>query len=295
VVIANVARIFRLWGVYGRMDFLIVTRDLRMFLTYSISDLIMNIAGVLGMWLLAERFAGIGPWTRADVCFLLGYGATTEGILATFFGYNILYISRRLGRGQMDHTLVQPQPIWISLLTEGFSPAFGVPTLLVGVSVMSWALFAPGGTATRLTPLWIACLVLNLFASAAIVLAFQFVWGSLAFYAPRSAEEISSRTIGLMSQLKVFPLDGLGAFAAGGLLTVLPVGFVAWRPSQALLGLSGRGTVDGTAPPWLLPAAWQAPLAAVCFWLVAAAVFQKGLQHYERVGSSRYSAFGHRR
>ena len=47
-----------------------------------------------------------------------------------FFGYNVLTISRRLGRGQLDHTLVQPQPIWLSLLTEGFMPFSGSPVLL---------------------------------------------------------------------------------------------------------------------------------------------------------------------
>jgi len=288
----NIARLFRLWAVYARMDFLIVARDLKLFLIWSVSDLLMNIAGVLGLWLLVERFAGIGPWTKPAICFLLGYGAAMEGILATFCSYNILYVSRRLGRGQFDHTLIQPQPIWMSLLTEGFSPAFGLPTLLAGFALILWGLHLGAGTIPQ-TPGWWCALVLNLFASASVVVAFQFLWSTLAFYAPRSAEEVSSSTIGLMSQLKVFPLDGLGPIVAGTMLTVLPVGFVAWWPARALLGRQSPAAVPSlfsVAPPLYLTLA-----AAFVFWLLTVLVFKKGLRHYVRVGSSRYSTFGHRR
>jgi len=282
--LANVARVLRLWAMYATMDFLLVARDLKLFLTWAFSDLVLNLAGALGLFLLAERFAGIGRWTTDQVLFLLGYGATADGILSMFFGYNIAYISRRLGRGQFDHTLIQPQPIWMSLLTEGFSPAFGLPVLLPGICLMVWS---ARSLALPASPAWTGFLLLNLVASAAVILAFQFLWGSLAFYAPRSAEEINSSTIGLMSQLRVFPLDNLGAFLTGSLLTVLPVGFVAWRPVQALLGSSG---------PAVFPAPlWQTPLAALVFWLMASAAFTKGFRHYVRVGSQRYSSFGHRR
>jgi ABC-type uncharacterized transport system permease subunit len=279
-----VARVLRLWAMYAKMDFLLVARDLKLFLTWAVSDLVLNVAGVLGLFLLAQRFAGIGTWTRDQVLFLLGYGAAADGLLSMFFGYNIAYISRRLGRGQFDHTLIQPQPIWISLLTEGFSPAFGLPVLLPGIGLMVWSACR---LSLPITPAWTGLLLLNLIASAAVMLAFQFLWGSLAFYAPRSAEEINSSTIGLMSQLRVFPLDNLGPFLTGSLLTVLPVGFVAWRPVQALLGPGSLASY-----PALL---YQTPLAALIFWLMATAAFTKGFRHYVRVGSQRYSSFGHRR
>jgi len=108
------------------MEFLIMTRDLKTFLSWTVADGLLNIAAVSGMLLLAQRFAGIGPWTKYQVIFLLGYGAFTDGLVGTFFNYNVSFISRRIGRGQFDHTLIQPQPIWMSLLTEGFSPPSGL-------------------------------------------------------------------------------------------------------------------------------------------------------------------------
>jgi ABC-2 type transport system permease protein len=274
-------RLFRLWKVYAYLDILLLTRDLKTFLMWYLSDMVMNAAAVTGMLLLAERFAGIGIWTKYQVLFMLGYAAVVGGIIATFFSYNVSMISRRLGRGQFDHTLIQPQPIWMSLLTEGFSPTFGTAMLLPGIGLMLWA---GSRLALPVSLAWIGLLGLSLLASTTVVLAFQFLWGSLAFWAPRAAEEISSSSMQLIEQLKAFPLDGLGAALAGGLLTILPVGFVGWYPCRALLGLDR--TLWG---PWITPA------AALGFAALAALVFARGRRHYGRVGSQQYSSFGHRR
>src|SRR2546425_6042505 len=102
-----------------------MTRDSRQFLIYFLSDAVLNVAAVTATLLLAERFDGIGAWTKHQVLFMLGYGLIVSGVLNTLFTYNVLYISRRLGRGQLDHTLIQPQPLVISLLTEGFAPFSG--------------------------------------------------------------------------------------------------------------------------------------------------------------------------
>jgi ABC-2 type transport system permease protein len=169
----------------------------------------------------------------------------------------------------------------MALLTEGFAP-FSTLTLLVpGLSLMIWAL-AHG--AHTVSPGWLAALLLNLAASTVIVLAFNFLWASLAFWAPRAAEELNSATWSLLGGLAPFPLDGLGTGLVAGLLTVVPVGFVAWFPSRAILGLGGSG------PVWLVT-----PLAAFLLSLAAWRVFWKGLHHYVQIGSGRYLALGHRR
>jgi ABC-2 type transport system permease protein len=64
----------------------------------------------------------------------------------------------------------------------------------------------------------------------------------------------------------------------------MPVGFVAWVPARA---------ITGVAPIW--PGAFVTLVAAPVFLAVAVLVFRKGLRHYGRVGSKRYSSFGHRR
>jgi ABC-2 type transport system permease protein len=262
------------------MDVLWVTRDLKTFVSWAGSDTLLNVGGLLGMLLLAERFAGIGAWSKIQVLFLLSFAAVSGGLIDTFFNYNVAFISRRIGRGQMDHVLIQPQPIWMALLTEGFCPLSGAVVMVPGLLLMAWVLPRLG---SHLGPGWYAALLVNLAASAAINMAFQFLWGSLAFWAPRAAEEINSSTSRLLRQLKSYPLDGLAPGLMGSLLGFLPVGFLGWFPSRALLGLDTR-------PLSLV----MTPIAAIGFVLIAAAVFQKGLRHYGSTGSQRYLQFGHR-
>jgi len=275
-----VRRLLRLWRMYAVLDFTLLMANLRLAAIWYMSDAVINLASVTAMLLLAKRFAGIGAWTRDEVVFMLGYATVVSGLLNMFFGYNVLVISRRLGRGQLDHTLIQPQPIWLSLLTEGFMPFSGSSVLLPGIGLLAWA---ANRLALAITPGWLALLVLNIAASSAVVLAFSFLWGSLAFWAPRAAEEISSSSTTLLYQLKSFPLDGLGPLLLGGLMTFLPVGFVAWYPCRALLGLDPSG--------W---AGWVTPLAALAFAIVTSLIFWKGIRYYGRTGSQRYSSLGHR-
>ena len=245
-----------------------------------VADSVLSVAQITGMWLLSERFGGIGVWNRTQIVFLLGYAATVGALIDMFFGFNVAYISRRLGRGQFDHTLIQPQPVWMALLTDGFAPFSASIMLFPGIGLMAWSASKLG---LQISPLWLLGLAGSVLASITVVLAFQFLWGSLAFWAPRSAEEISSSTNRLMSHLRVYPLDGLSGILAGSLLTVLPVGFVAWYPCRALLGLEH-------APLSL----FLTPIASLLLALAAAFVFQQGRRHYGRVGSQRYSDRGHR-
>src|SRR5207244_6500665 len=132
------------------------------------------------------RFDGIGSWTRPQVLFMLGYALLVRGLIDTFFNYNLAFISRRIGRGQLDHLLIQPQPLWMALVTEGFAPVTGTGMLLPAA-----LLLVTSAPEINKTPAWYAVFLVNLLASIVIVLAFEYAWGSLAFWAPRAAEEIN--------------------------------------------------------------------------------------------------------
>ena len=277
----NPRSLFALWRLYAKMDLVWISRDFRSAIFFYVAELIQKIAAVSGVILLAERFAGLGQWSKPQVIFMLGYTMLGIGLLDTFFNYNVSYVSRRIGRGQFDHTLIQPRPLWVILVTEGFTPFTGSVVFLPGAALVLWSV---GRLELNIGPLWIAQFGVNLLASAAITLAFSSLWGCLAFWAPRAAEEISMSALQLIDQLRPFPLDGLAPVLVGGLLTAVPAGFVGWFPARALLGLD-------QAPG----AHWATPAAALMFGAIAAWTFAKGLKQYGRTGSQRYSSFGHRR
>ncbi|MBV8083852.1 MAG: ABC-2 family transporter protein [Chloroflexi bacterium] len=273
-------RILRLWRVYGYLDLLAILRSPARFTLFLASDLLVNVGGFLTMLLLAERFDGIGAWTKWQVVFMLGYGSLAGALVYLFFAYNVAFISRRIGRGQFDHVLIQPQPLWMATLTDGFSPFIGGIGLAPGLVLGGLAL---GHGAGPVGLSWVALLPLNLLGSMAVSMGFAYIWGALAFWAPRSAEEINSTSNAMMQQLKGYPLDAVGPGLRGALLTVLPAGFIAWYPSRALLGLDA---VPG--------AGFITPLAGLGFGLLAWAVFERGLAHYRITGSQRYLSRGHR-
>jgi ABC-2 type transport system permease protein len=197
------------------------------------------------------------------------------------FNANMYAPSRRIGRGQLDHMLLMPQPLWVTMASDGFMPFSCSGTLFAGTAVIVWSVNA---LALPVTPGWLALLALQIASAGAIMVSFAYLWGSLAFIAPRGAEEINSTTLRLIEQLKPFPLDGVGGGLSLVLLTIVPAGFLAWLPSRALLGLA-----DSSA---LL---FVTPLAALVFGALAITVFRLGLRRYARTGSTRYLAHGHRR
>ena len=117
-----------------------------------------------------------------------------------FFSYNVLAVSRRIGRGQLDHTLVQPQPLWMALLTEGFMPFSGCWGAIVGLGISTWSL---GRLDMAVETGWWLCYGVHLLSSCAVVLAFSYLWSALAFWSPVGAEEISSRAIGFALAVEV--------------------------------------------------------------------------------------------
>lgn len=263
------------------MDLIWIARGFKQAVTFYLTDTVIGLSTAAVTFLLAARFDGIGEWSRPAILFLLGYGVLVRSLQETFFGFNVGYISRRIGRGQLDHSMVQPVPLWMGLMTEGFLPFSGSGTLLPALGLIWLGLRDLPGLVTL--P-WLLLLGLNLVGSLAVMVAFTFAVGSIAFWAPRGGEEINSSTGGLMHGLKQFPLDGVGVLLGGAMLTVVPVGFLAWYPARALVGLD-------PAPG----AVWVTPVAAVAFCAIAAWIFTRGLEQYGRTGSSRYLAWGFRR
>src|SRR5437899_665916 len=89
---SSMARLLRLWRLYAYLDLVWITRDLKSAILYYVSDTIVNIASITAMLLLAERFEGIGSWSKFQVVFMLGYGSVVRGLLDTFFSYNVMFI-----------------------------------------------------------------------------------------------------------------------------------------------------------------------------------------------------------
>lgn len=270
--------LLRLYGTYARLDLLWLLRDTRYCLFYMLTDFICAGASVSGVMLLSARLGGFGGMDKNELLFLLSYAVMVDGIYAAFFaGNNFGNISRIIGRGQLDHCVIQPVPYWMQFLAGGCLPFSGSSKLLCGILLCAYSVQRLGRAVV--TPGWIASLLCGLFASAAVMLAFVYLLSCLAFLAPVAAEEISSTVLNMFDMLKSYPLGSLPPFWQAVFCTAAPVGLAAWLPSRALL-----------SPIFPFPAGTV--LAAAIFIALASCIFRWGMRYYMTHGSPRYSGFG---
>ncbi|MCL2106839.1 MAG: ABC-2 family transporter protein [Oscillospiraceae bacterium] len=275
-------RLFRLYWLYAKMDAAWIMRDTKYCLIGILADFIGNLSVLSGVFLMAERFGGVGGMNSDEVLFMLGYNAVTTGLFLIFVnGNNIGNISRIIGRGQMDHKLIQPLPLRLQLLTEGFMPISGSGQLWAGLAVCGvalWRLQYP------VTVGWIMLFILSHILSKIILLSMMYFASSLAFWFPVAAEEISTDVLDVQWHLSSYPLGQMPMVLKIALNTVVPIGLTVWLPSLVLLG---KQRLDFGLAILLIAAG----VAAFC----ATTLFKKGLKHYEKIGSQRYKDWGHRR
>lgn len=279
---ASIRQLFQLLGIYAKMDLLWFLRDTKYCVLNILSDIVSTLAAVSGVFLLAEQFGNIGGMDQSQILFMLGYASLVDGVISMCFSMNnVAWISRIIGRGQLDHRLIQPVPLWMQLLTEGFIPVSGNSGIVCGVGITAYSIsqlgLSPG-------PLWLLALAGSVLMSVAVILSFSYITSSLAFYAPVAGEEISTTAIRFFGSLKTIPLGGLALPAKVALSTVLPIGLTAWLPASILLGQNTQGLVRG------LPV-----LVTIILVLTASTLFKKGMKYYAKSGSIRYLDRGHRR
>lgn len=261
------------------MDLLWFLRDTKICLAYMITDGLLSASSAVGMLLLASRFDGFGGFTHAQLLLMLGYALLVTGVYYLFLmSNNAGAISRVIGRGQLDHALVQPVPLWLHFAAQGFAPVSGSTTLVFGIALTVYALTQ---LQQAITVGWVLGLVGLVLLSTLILVAWVYAVSALAFWAPYAAEEIAPEVTDLFGSLSPYPLGGLGKLAQLVFCTVLPIGTMAWLPASILLGKTAPGPAAGLI----------AAVAAVSITLMLL-IFRKGLNYYAKHSSPRYSGFG---
>lgn len=274
----GVKRYLQLLGIYARMDLASLTRDGKFMAIVIIADIVSNISSISGIFLLAWKFGGIGGMNRFEVLFMLAYGNIVMGFLNMMGGCNALFPSRIIGRGQWEHMFIMPLPYAVQL-TVGIFPFTGSSCFLSGIGML-WVAICH--METVMPWWWPGMLILQLIISMVIVVAFSYLFSSLAFYAPLQCEEISSTVVYSMERTMTFPLSGMPVYIRYPLLTIFPAGLMAWFPTMLLLG-------KAAAFENIYPA-----IFALLISLTATYFFRKGFRYYVKKGINRYVSGGHR-
>ena len=171
----KIQSVLRLLRLYARMDLNWVLQDFKAALIVVCAEIINNLTAVSGILLLAVRFGGAGGLNADEILLMLGFFEFADGLCYMLFGgFNVLHISRRIGRGQVDHMLIQPRPLIVQLLTEGFMPVSGSGGFLIGIllTMLAWTRLHLEVTLLRL-----ALLLLYILCHTLLTLGQSFLFG----------------------------------------------------------------------------------------------------------------------
>lgn len=268
----------KLLKAYAKMDALWLLRDTRYCLLQIVADIISVSSTLISMILLSNEFDGFGGLTHYQTMLMLGIAANVHGIYNLFFAnYNNGMISRIIGRGQIDHYLIQPVPIWIQILTRGFAPFSGNAQFLLSFILIIFSL-------CKLQILSLVMVTQVLFISllsTVTMTSFIYMVSTAAFYAPAAAEEISEPIETLFLNLSYFPILQMNIICRVLYTFIVPVASIAWLPTKILIEENNIIIMFFAITPCVSLA-----LANICF--------RKGLNYYAKKGAGRYSGFGHR-
>lgn len=185
--------------------------------------------GLIGLWVILNRFGDVGGWSITDVALMYGLRLTAHAVWAVPLN-QLMDIEHQVREGQFDRYLVRPANPLVQLLTGRVRlNVFG--DLLAGLILLIVA-------ATRAdvdwTPARLGFLVLAILGGAMIEGGFQLGMSGLAFRT-MGAQEMRF-TVDTIFNLygnyptRIFSVPGQVA------LSILPVAFVAYLPVCVLLG-----------------------------------------------------------
>ena len=225
-----------------------------------------NVTFFVFWWALMRRVPEIRGWRLGDVQVLFGIVAAGFGATVTLAG-GVRHLSRFIDDGELDTLLAQPQPVLLHALGLRLQ-ASGFGDLLSGVAFIAWS----GQVSWRAAPL----VLLAIAASALVILACGIVFQSLAFWIG-NVETVARQLWELLITFALYPEPLFGGALRLALFTLLPAGFVGYVPA--------RLARQPTAALAMLVVG-----VAACYFVLAAAVFARGLKRY--ASGSRFGVHG---
>jgi ABC-2 type transport system permease protein len=261
------ARYARLYGYFLLQRFKILMEYRVNFLIGASSTIILQIAGLLTIWVVMSQIPSLNGWTLNEV--LLVYGLLTlSKSINHMFADNLWTIGMNYVRtGEFDRFLVRPIDPLFHLLADRFCHD-GIGNFLIGA-----ALVAVSSTALGIawTPLNLLYLVIAVLSGGAIFIALNLITATSAFWIMESIPV--TQIIFNMNEFAKYPLN-IYHRAIGVLLTwLIPYGFASFYPASYLLG-KDIGAL-----------AWMGPVVATVLLVLGYRVWLFGLLHYSSTGS----------
>jgi ABC-2 type transport system permease protein len=232
-------------------------------LGYRANYAIMTITGVLYqgsglafLWVVLDRFHTIDGWTLPDIAFLYSLRLLAHAVWLVP-GNQVEFLDALIRDGEFDRFLTRPLNPLLQVMTHRFQ------INVLGDVVTAVALFATAAATAQVSfsPLHVVYLVAAVIGGAlaegALVLCVSSL--SFRFLQTWAAQYLVDQVYLLFGS---YPTRAFGTAANWVLTWMVPVAFVAYIPSSALLGRTGALGLPAFV-------AWGAPVVGL-LWFAAA-------------------------
>ena len=203
-----------------------------------------------------NNFSNIRGWELPDVAAMFGLFAFSFGLAFLLFG-GTLELGRAIIEGELDSYLGKPRSPLIGLLCKE-SRVPGLGDILTAVAL--WTYYCDYSLGQYVT-----LFILGLCASI-IMLATILVIHCLPFFVNQT-ERLTTQLSETFVIISLYPHNGFGMAIRTVLMTIIPAGFIAYLPIEAVRSMN----------LWLVGAMI---MAAVFYLWVAAMLFYYGLNRY---------------
>lgn len=266
----TVKRYLRLYRVLISQFFKIVLQSKVDFLMGLFGFFFTQISGILFLYLVFEQIPDLQGWTLEQLIFIYGFAQIPRGI-DHLFTDNIWMVAWRLViNGDFDRYMLRPMNVFFQVIAEKLQPdALG--ELLVGTILVVYS--AIQGVVV-LDAVHIALFVVSVLAGALIYTSIKLLFASLAFWVKRSGPFLQLAYE--MAEFAKYPTEIYARPLRFVITWVIPFAFVAYLPAGYFLS-AGAGNHMGII-------VIECAIAAVS-WLIAYAVFHKGISIYESAGN----------
>ena len=224
------------------------------FLIQTISMFLNDIVWMIFWFLFFSKFPIINNWFFSDMIVLYAVITIAWGLQGIIFG-NFEEIADIIKEGKLDFYLALPKEELLHILISNthFS-AYG--DFFFGIAMLFF-----------IDPVKYPLLLLLIVLSTVIIVAFDILLGSLAFFFGSATEMQRTGRWGMIA-LASYPQTLFKGFAKFILLVIIPAGFITGVPVELLKNFSLK---------WLLyMAGYAILLLAVAIW-----VFKIGVKKYE--------------
>jgi ABC-2 type transport system permease protein len=226
-----------------------------------------QVTGLLFVVVVFSRVQALGGWSRWEVLCVCGMVMLAEGIGSLLFE-GVWHLGGLVYLGLLDYLLVRPYPVVLQVAgaAVGFN---GLGNVVLGAGLLTAAV---GRLDVRWSFTTVPWALLLLASGVLVKLCVSLATNAVVFWLKSPSSSLAA-SVHVMGDLARYPLNVYGT-GLRSLLTVIPVAFVGFFPTAALLAKGRVSTVGALTP-----------LVALGCAAVALLVFRAGMRRYESAGT----------